>query len=1033
MGDGGPRRDAGQFPLSVCWLLLLAMPARGEHILGLTKVHAAAYHGEAADTSIGVNLEMLEDGPDRPTALDGSPVVSGTPADWWYDGGLTATPVFTVAGGVFEDHQNVSIFCGTIDALIIYTMADLDDADEMDDPALDWRGFVGTVFDGTPLLLTRSTVIRAVAVHVEAMDSEVSETSILIKNRMPTFSVYQGTFDHALDVTISASSSEPSAPPYISVTLDGTDPNASRPLGIGQVTVQVRRSTVLKAIAFQDKLVPSDISRTGVLLINASAVEPPALWRSTLAWWSLGDSKYHFGRYSRGQVRWGGACDEQHPSEIYPAHIAERDGLLGAAVLMGPACKGGVWDVDPAGFSECDFHPLLFNGSLGTSGYVGRREKPERKGSRCGTSRQPNLESFAMLHRGVAALRFDSVNRGLVVANAVDALVAEKRVPARAFSLEVQMTVAAGTGAGRQVRALAAAQQDSAGFVADGIPYSKGWSLLYETDTIKQTVMLVFSVSLDANNDVNNHGSMRRVAHSMPISTVANEQWSHVVAVYDLRTLTLYVNGTLAATSAACSDGAAAGEGGCGGIVYPLATDPQARDATPLTLGLYENRQTGMSVAHVGLLAEVRLFGEALPPHVIAAASQRLMLGNPEAQCPEGSFGAYQGHEFTKVHSIVPLYSKYTDTGVLTSENFWQGLEPCQKCPPGSFTQLPRRDECELCAHGTWHDQPGQIQCLACPKRQYERGGVAVSLTTAKPGAASEDMCEEPDECAAWSGLSNNCHPNATCTKVPGSYTCTCNAGYEGGGEICSPKCGDARVVPGEPCDDGNTLDSDGCSSTCTIEEGYTCLAPANDSPSICECTLDGEVCCARAYVKCLLEAKRFTARGYGYADAGLDQDGCVLPLFGNASWHLGQAGDDCEVTCATVPSPNAPRGGAFECLAHSSFEAKLQFVQAVALPGALASVIAAEPSDPPRSAAGAWACERVVTSVANTGIAASLLPETLPMLDEFSISGARSVADGIPNRELVCYVRDGGLPDVAPKNDQEAARCVLSRTWLCR
>ena len=131
MGDGGPRRDAGQFPLSVCWLLLLAMPARGEHILGLTKVHAAAYHGEAADTSIGVNLEMLEDGPDRPTALDGSPVVSGTPADWWYDGGLTATPVFTVAGGVFEDHQNVSIFCGTIDALIIYTMADLDDADEI--------------------------------------------------------------------------------------------------------------------------------------------------------------------------------------------------------------------------------------------------------------------------------------------------------------------------------------------------------------------------------------------------------------------------------------------------------------------------------------------------------------------------------------------------------------------------------------------------------------------------------------------------------------------------------------------------------------------------------------------------------------------------------------------------------------------------------------------------------------------------------------------------------------------------------------
>jgi hypothetical protein len=29
-------------------------------------------------------------------------------------------------------------------------------------------------------------------------------------------------------------------------------------------------------------------------------------------------------------------------------------------------------------------------------------------------------------------------------------------------------------------------------------------------------------------------------------------------------------------------------------------------------------------------------------------------------------------------------------------------------------------------------------------------------------------------------------------------------------------------------------------------------------------------------------------------------------------------------------------------------------------------------------------------------------------MLDEFSVSGARAVADGIPNRKLVFYVRDG-------------------------
>jgi hypothetical protein len=32
----------------------------------------------------------------------------------------------------------------------------------------------------------------------------------------------------------------------------------------------------------------------------------------------------------------------------------------------------------------------------------------------------------------------------------------------------------------------------------------------------------------------------------------------------------------------------------------------------------------------------------------------------------------------------------------------------------------------------------------------------------------------------------------------------------------------------------------------------------------------------------------------------------------------------------------------------------------------------------------------------------AASLPEAQPMLDEFSVSGARAVADVIPNRELV-------------------------------
>nr|HPH68127.1 proprotein convertase P-domain-containing protein [Kofleriaceae bacterium] len=42
--------------------------------------------------------------------------------------------------------------------------------------------------------------------------------------------------------------------------------------------------------------------------------------------------------------------------------------------------------------------------------------------------------------------------------------------------------------------------------------------------------------------------------------------------------------------------------------------------------------------------------------------------------------------------------------------------------------------------------------------------------------------------------------------------------------------CGDGIVVAGETCDDGNTVNGDGCTSTCGTEGGYTCVG----APSVC-------------------------------------------------------------------------------------------------------------------------------------------------------------------------------------------------------
>jgi len=46
--------------------------------------------------------------------------------------------------------------------------------------------------------------------------------------------------------------------------------------------------------------------------------------------------------------------------------------------------------------------------------------------------------------------------------------------------------------------------------------------------------------------------------------------------------------------------------------------------------------------------------------------------------------------------------------------------------------------------------------------------------------------------------------------------------------------CGDGINLGFVECDDGNTNDGDGCSSTCKIESGYKC-SNQKEGPDICE------------------------------------------------------------------------------------------------------------------------------------------------------------------------------------------------------
>ena len=87
------------------------------------------------------------------------------------------------------------------------------------------------------------------------------------------------------------------------------------------------------------------------------------------------------------------------------------------------------------------------------------------------------------------------------------------------------------------------------------------------------------------------------------------------------------------------------------------------------------------------------------------------------------------------------------------------------------------------------------------------------------------------------------------CSKST-EVTCASNSDCSGGGNKCKkdiqtcdgtgppppePVCGNGQVEDGEECDDGNTLDGDGCSATCTDESS----PPDGDGT----CSEDGTAC----------------------------------------------------------------------------------------------------------------------------------------------------------------------------------------------
>ena len=220
-----------------------------------------------------------------------------------------------------------------------------------------------------------------------------------------------------------------------------------------------------------------------------------------------------------------------------------------------------------------------------------------------------------------------------------------------------------------------------------------------------------------------------------------------------------------------------------------------------------------------------------------------------------------------------------------------------------------RRHPTEACDDGNKWDQDGCSSNCQIEAGFECLGGTAAFPSECKPicGDGYEVDGEGCDDgnLVPWDGCNQFCQVEEGyhCTRAPSpggqgvASTCTksCGDGVQNFDEECDDAatgnslwcskcrklpetvCGDFRRSDSEECDDGNTVSGDGCSSSCTLEAGWTCAkGPTHLDPG----TAPGDMCtsiCGDG----LVVAGEACDDGNYRGDDGCTGDCRVEPLYG--------------------------------------------------------------------------------------------------------------------------------------------------------